>query len=246
MSSSFAEKMRIPQMLIRNSRIMASLLILFWIPLHAGCQAPRSHVSTQKSGLLRIRELVVVGFRPAVSAGDGTGVIRSPLSGATFMGGGVTRDVVQEMTTSLLKKLVEDKHYKLISPGQARGVYSSIVSSDEVLDETEVLQKVGKAFSSDAVLVGYIYRWIDRKGTDYAINQPASVAFELCFLRPGDGAILWKGRFDKTQRSLSENILDMDTFVQGKGKWMTANSLADLGLVALVAEMPKEENGEEQ
>jgi hypothetical protein len=33
----------------------------------------------------------------------------------------------------------------------------------------------------------------------------------------------------------------MGTFVKGKGKWMTAGSLAELGLSALVAEMPMDE-----
>ena len=55
----------------------------------------------------------------------------------------------------------------------------------------------------------------------------------------GHGGILWKGRFDKSQQSLSENLFDMDTFVKGGGKWMTAESLAELGLEVLFEEMPK-------
>ncbi|MCP4669484.1 MAG: hypothetical protein GY849_24385, partial [Deltaproteobacteria bacterium] len=45
-------------------------------------------------------------------------------------------------------------------------------------------------------------------------------------------------KFDKTQRSLSENLFDAKTFVQGKGRWMTAGELAVLGLRNVLANMP--------
>ena len=127
MGSSFAGKMTALQALMMRTGRMAALPVFLWILLCAGCQAPKGHVSTQESSYIRLGEIVVVGFRPAVVAEGGTGVIRSPLSGATFIGGPVPNEVVQRMTNSLLNKLVEDKSYNLISPGQARGVYSSIV-----------------------------------------------------------------------------------------------------------------------
>ena len=83
-------------------------------------------------------------------------------------------------------------------------------------------------------MAGYIYRWKDREGSDYSAGQPASVAFDLYLLRSRDGVVLWKGRFDKTQRSLSENLFDIRTFIEGKGKWMTAADLAELGLTEML------------
>jgi hypothetical protein len=65
------------------------------------------------------------------------------------------------------------------------------------------------------------------------------VAFNLLLARPADGAILWRGRFDKTQQSLSENLFDMSTFLHGGGRWMTARKLALMGLDATMARMPK-------
>ena len=44
---------------------------------------------------------------------------------------------------------------------------------------------------------------------------------------------------NKTQRSLSENILDMNTFLKGGGKWMRAESLAFLGMEELLGELLK-------
>ena len=152
----------------------------------------------------------------------------------------VPQDVVEGMTVTLFDKLVAEERYGLISPGQAQGVLSNIVASDINigLDSLRILQEVGVTFRADAVLAGYIYRWRERAGGDYGVDSPASVAFDLCLIRPSDGRILWKDKFDKTQRSLSENVFDLSTFIESKGRWMTVEKLAMLGLQKMLAKMP--------
>jgi len=171
-------------------------------------------------------------------------MVQSPISGAIFFAGPVSEEAVHKMTAILFECIVKAGRYDLISPGQARGVYSTLKLSDVVQGEIEIIQKIGKAFSADAVLSGYIYRWQEREGTDFAANRPASVAFDLYLVRPSDGSILWKGRFDKTQQSLSENVLDMKTFIKGRGRWMRAEKLAQLGLEGLLEELFEIEKGE--
>ncbi len=157
-------------------------------------------------------------------------MVRSPVSGAVFFGEPVADKMVDKLTTRLFERIVKEERFELISPGQARGVYASLKLSDVVGSEIEVIQKIGLAFSAEAVLIGYLYRFQEREGTDFAVNRAASVAFDLYLIQPGDGAVLWKGRFDKTQQHLSQNILDLDTFVKGQGRWMTAERLAEIGL----------------
>ena len=65
-----------------------------------------------------------------------------------------------------------------------------------------------------------------------------AVAFDLSLVRPADGAILWRGNYDKTQKSLFENLFDWNTSVKSKGLWLTAKKLAAFGLEKLLAEMP--------
>jgi len=219
---------------------IVSLLLLL-----PGCYFQKRDVSKQTIISPSIEKMVVIGFRPAMLIGDKPGMIRSPLSGAVYMAEPVSWDVVNKMTANLFSRLLEDKSYDLISPSQAKGVFSSIVSSNLVLGDIEISLRIGEAFSADAILMGYIYRWREREGTDYAVNRPASVAFDLYLVRTGDGSILRKGKFDKSQRSLSENLLDMDTFLKGGGRWMTAEKLAALGLVDLLKKLPKGEREQE-
>jgi hypothetical protein len=136
------------------------------------------------------------------------------------------------MTAGLVDELVDRGRFAIVPPGQARGVLSSLMAADDKVGLTpiKILQELGTRFSADAVFAGVLYRWREREGTDFAVNQPASVAFDLHLVRPRDGAVLWRGRFDKTQQSLSDNLLDMNEFIKAGGRWLTAEKLAKGGL----------------
>lgn len=185
-----------------------------------------------------MRSIVVVGFSPVLSPGDDSTMVRGPLQGAVYMARPVSESTSERMTETLFSAL-EGKGYELISPGPAQGVLASLLSSNPGLDGAQLYQQVGKSLSADGVLVGYLYRWLERQGTDYAASTPASVAFDLFLLRTGDGAVVWRGKFDKTQQSFFENVLDLDTFLKSKGKWVRAEALAEMGLKDLIARFPK-------
>lgn len=216
------------------------LLILAGLLTTGGCFHQKAQVIGNAS-IPQLERLVVFGFRPAMLQGEAPEVIRDPISGAIFMAQPVSNDVAQRMNAILFERLIADKKYELISPSQAEGVFSVLISTDINADlgPGELLQKMGKAFGSDAVLTGYVFRWQEREGSDYAVNRPASTAFDLHLISSADGAILWSAKFDKTQRSLSENLFDLATFVKSRGRWLTVDNLALLGLQKLLDEMPE-------
>ncbi len=148
----------------------------------------------------------------------------------------------EEMTQALYRGLVEreyDEDYVFLPPGQARGVKGAIESKGmEALVSIDLAREVGMALDGDAVLGGIIYRWKERQGSPYAAQRGASVAFEIFLLEVDTGILLWRWKFDKTQLPLSENLLDMETFLGGGGKWMTARELAFLGLEKFFKRFP--------
>jgi hypothetical protein len=196
------------------SRCGLYLLMLFTILILAGCHGDRrSPPSPQSPSGPIIQTLVVVGFRAAISNGEGPELVRNSITGTSFMSWPVPEEVVDWLTDQLFEKL---------------GIH-----------HLEMMQHIGKAFGADAVLIGQVYRWQDRVGTDYGIEKPASVAFDLSLVRPSDGAILWRGNYDKTQKSLFENLFDLNTYIKSGGRWLTAKELAGFGLEHLLAEMPE-------
>lgn len=215
------------------------LTILSIMAFMQGCQFHSQTASQSTPSVVTTGKMVIVGFKPAIAPGGESGPARSPVTGTVFIAAPTTGLISDKLTESLFNKLLVSGEYDLLSPGQARGVFSSLISSGSLLSDVEIAQKIGQAFSAKTVLIGYTYRWKEREGTDYAVNHPASVAFDLYLIRSQDGRVLWKGKFDKTQHSLSENLYDMKTFLKSKGKWMVAEELADHGLESLLATFPK-------
>jgi hypothetical protein len=90
----------------------------------------------------------------------------------------------------------------------------------------------------DAVLTGVITRYDDRQGNALLVDQPASVAYEAYLISARDGEILWRARFDETQRPLLDNLLLAGRFFKGGGVWQTNDTLARIGLERVVKTFP--------
>jgi hypothetical protein len=90
----------------------------------------------------------------------------------------------------------------------------------------------------DAVLTGVITRYDNRQGTALAVDHPASVAYEAYLISARDGEILWRARFDETQKPLLDNLLLADRFFKGGGGWQTNDTLARIGLERVVKTFP--------
>ena len=233
---------RIRKTSVKRAILILSPLVFFGLVLNLGCQKQQA-ASVKPPRVLSINKVVAVGFLSAMAEADTPGSFHNPLSGSMVTAEPIPRDVIQSASDTLFERIVSEKNFELVSRGQAMGAYSSTIRSDKNvgMPPIQVVQEVGKQFNADAVLIGYIYRWREREGTDYAIKRAASVSFDLHLIRPSSGAILWKGKFDKTQQSLSENLFDFGTFTESGGKWLTVDKLAAIGFDKMLKDMPSGE-----
>ena len=216
------------------------LCMAYLVAFFAGCQPYEQKRADEAPHALKVERMVVFGFYSLPSSRQEGETVRSPLTGSVFMRGSVPQGIHQELTGRLYERLSKELSVDLVPPHEARQVFWTLKGAWYGADERELLRKIGESLASDAVLAGHVYRWQERVGTDYAVSRPASVALELALLRVADGSIIWKGRFDKTQASLTENILDLNTFLKGKGRWMTVDEMGELGLSDLMDELPIE------
>ncbi|MCK9273772.1 MAG: hypothetical protein M0P57_01660 [Syntrophales bacterium] len=144
-------------------------------------------------------------------------------------------DVIEEITVEELKS---KRKFVLVPPEKVEGIYRRISATSFKDSPREKLQKTGEELGCDAVLAGYIFCYIDRKGYTYSVEQPASVTFCMHLLRVDDGASLWSGTYDKTQHSLMENLYEATIFFRGGGKWITAKELSEVGVKSLLKTFP--------
>ncbi len=84
----------------------------------------------------------------------------------------------------------------------------------------------GGPVKTDAVFLGRIFYFKDRKGGNYAVSEPSRVAFDMRIIRISDGLVLFHSEFDESQKPLLSNILNIRTFLKRKGRWIDAEEMA--------------------
>ena len=203
-----------------------------------GCQAYERRIADEEPYVFPVETLAVFGFLPSPAPAEEENAVRSPLTGSVFIRGPVPSEIPEQFTASLYELLSRDLSAEIIPPDTTRQVFLALEDPAYKADEREILRKTGESLLADALLAGYVFRWQERIGTDFSVSRPASVAFELALIRVGDGNLIWKGRFDKTQASLAEDLLGLRTFLRGKGRWMNVEDLAEMGLSELVEQIP--------
>jgi hypothetical protein len=57
-------------------------------------------------------------------------------------------------------------------------------------------------------------------------------------INPSDKSIIWRGIFDKTQKSLMEDLFQISSFFRGGGKWLTAEQLSKQGMDEIFKKFP--------
>jgi hypothetical protein len=99
---------------------------------------------------------------------------------------------------------------------------------------------LGKKQEVEGIMLGQVWRFRERRGSDFAVERAASVAFSLTLFSARDGLPVWKGVFDETQKSLLENLLAFSSFQGRGGRWTTARELASEGMGSLLGRLPTE------
>jgi hypothetical protein len=99
-------------------------------------------------------------------------------------------------------------------------------------------KNLGEALGADYIFLGNVWRYREPKDVALGSSSGASVAFNVFFLRVETGQKIWKGTFDRTQRSLTDNVLAGKGSVKPGLKWLSANELAHLGVKEVFKKLP--------
>ena len=188
---------------------------------------------------LGIHRLLVLPYQDISDIYGENASIRCQLCGKVFTTGQVASRATQFLTKQLNEMLDRASNFERIPSSQAQGVISSLLRQGEKeLPEMDLYMKTGQALDADGVLVGYVYQFRDRDGSDYSVALPAAVAFHMDMIQVKGGRIVWSGHFNETQRSLSEDLFQLGTFIKRKGRWISAEDLAVYGLEQIFKTLP--------
>jgi TolB-like protein len=217
-------------------RIAALFLVLsfidVWMSPGAGSQTSPS------TPVLRREKIAVMPFLRGKFGTDLSAALNCPLCQLSFDEESLSPGC-DKILTLYAQEALERRHEEMIVPlSRSTSAYSGIQVDEKKDTPLSVAQKLGKKLEADYVLVGTVWRYLDRKGGPAAIETPASVGFALYLIEVSTGILLWNDSFSETQRSLSENILVAKDFFEMGAKWLTADELALYGVKELLKKFP--------
>jgi len=213
----------------KTSFLVGFILILLLV-------LPVSVQSAERDGLV-IKRLAVISFQPLLPE-EGSTMVVCPLCSGGYSSGKIEKGAEKIVQEGFIDKLRDFKEVQIIPLDKVKAVYNRVAAEALKKPLLAVLKKVGAELKADVIAVGYVYRYTERVGYDFSAERPASVAFEIRLLNVKDGSTIWRGVFDKTQKSLMEDVFQASSFFKGGGKWLTASQLAKQGIDEIFKTFP--------
>jgi hypothetical protein len=215
------------------------LLFCLVIPLFTACHHQVETAIPAGEGKILFDRIAVVPFQqiaPEEAAGN---ALACPVCGVIFTATRSAGSPERVLERLFLEQMDKAKpKFALISGERVEGIFRRISANSLKAPLRQVLRDVGDELEVEGIVVGHVYRFRERKGVSYTVEQPASVTFDLHLLRVSDGVVVWRGQFDKTQSSLMENLFQITSFFREKGKWVTAEELAEEGMEQVLQTFP--------
>jgi hypothetical protein len=205
----------------------------------AGCHYREETDLTAPERKIVFDRIAVVPFQQIAPEDEEGGAVRCPLCGITINAVRAPGNPEKIMETLFLEEMNKNKpQFHLLDGERVAAVFRRVSANSLTSPSRQVLRDVGSELGADGVVVGYVYRFRERKGVAYSVEQPASVTFEIHLLRVSDGALIWRGTYDKTQSSLMEDLFQISSFFRGKGRWVTAKELMGEGIEQALKTFP--------
>jgi hypothetical protein len=188
------------------------LTILTALALFSGCA--RTTAQIQPEDLPPIKTIVVL---PVEIESDGQSD-RSPEENQQLAKG------QKLMDTLLAEHFSGREDITLLTPGQR-----DALDKDMTRCRTTAAITICRTQKADAVLLFTLHRFTEREGNEYAIVNPASVAFEYELIQAETGQSICSGIFDETQQPLLADMFQFFKKAKRGFKWLSAEDLASDG-----------------
>ena len=213
--------------------ICTILLLGFFMIVPNTLQAEEETKNLEKT----ITRMVVIPFQ-AVIPEDKSSTAQCPICGKVNSSGNIVKGSEKIVEEIFIDKLRDLKNVKIIPQERAAGVYRRVSADSLKKPLSQIINKVGSELQADVLVVGFVYRYRERVGYDYSAEHPASVTFEIHLISVKDGNTLWHGIYDKTQKSLMEDVFQASSFFKGGAKWVPARQLTKLGVDEIFKTFP--------
>jgi hypothetical protein len=199
-----------------------------------GCHYRQDAGITAPEGRIVFDRIAVIPFQQIAPEEVQSGAVRCPVCGVIFSATKAVGSPETVIETRFLEQLEKSKpKFSVIAGERVAGVFRRVSTSSLKTPLLQILRDVGSELGAEGIVIGYVYRFRERVGEPFAVEKPASVAFEIHLIRVEDGVLVWRDAFDRTQSSIMEDLLQASSW-----KWVTAEELAAGGVKQILKTFP--------
>lgn len=202
----------------------AGWMVMVFLPI-AGC-APKYFEGRvlQTTFEHSLREIAIIPFESGLSpAGDPGG--REELFRA-FQSAEVDPEATRVIADLFRDHIKNTGEFTVRAETEVAETLERLQPDLEGRTAMEAAVRVGQALKVDAVLIGSILAYEDRRGGPVAVDRPARVGFVSSLISIPEGQAIWTGKYFERQQSLTENLATLSLFWKRSGRWLTAEELA--------------------
>jgi hypothetical protein len=226
-AASKTRKVKILNNIFRKIKSLFTILVLVLLLIPVVVSSGAAEEVNKNKPITR---MAIIPFQAVSLEVEQGNSVACPLCGTVYFGGKIAKGGEKIVEELFFKKMKDYNAIEIIAQDKVDAIYKRISVESLKMPLLEIYKKVGMEIDADLVAVGYIFRYVERVGYDYSVEKAASVALEINFINSKDGSIVWRGAFDKTQKSLMEDVFQIASFYKGHGKWLTARELAKQGI----------------
>ena len=161
-----------------------------------------------------------------------------PVCRAVYRPGDILAGSRNTLTRLLQEKTEAMDKFAILPPEKVEEALSQSERSQFELKPLRSSIQLGRTLNMNFIFIGFVFRFEERIGSHIGAEKPASVGFDVHLIRLRDEKIVWTGKFDETQRPLSENVLKIGSFFRRKASWLTAEELSSVGMDEMLKKFP--------
>lgn len=223
----------------RCHRLTLIGIVLLLLPALSACRSPRPQTQTLVGyEAVRLNKVAILPFMAGL---EGTGADRQaahPLDctlaqfceNVNALGMRAEEILTGEMQTALERRL----DYRVMPRPLAERTFDAM-PLDRTRDTPRgIARRFGRSMGADHVMLGKVWRYRERQE-----NQGASVGFIVYLVEVESGRRVWRGRFDRTQTNLFEDLRESRAFFAGGARWLSARELSRLGIEQMLDTLPR-------
>ena len=143
-----------------------------------------------------------------------------------------------KIVTRIVRGAIQKRYGDKMIPAAIVTEAFDAIPRDKDVSLRDLAQRVGKAVNASHIIAGNVWRYKDKVGGGVGAPSPAAVAFGTYLIEVDTGRVLWQAFFDKTQKALSENLLEASDFFKAGGRWLSAEELARIGVNGIFKKYP--------